>query len=56
MLNLTHIFKKSRIARVLKEIEAPRKAAIAEARLSATEYIANPQYAASSESWEGFDR
>ncbi len=48
---------RSRVARILREIDAPRNQAIKEARLSAQQYIDNPQYASSlGGAWEGFDR
>jgi hypothetical protein len=53
---IAHLLNRSRLARVLAEIDAPRVQAIKEARLSAFDYIANPMYAASTGCWEGFDR
>lgn len=50
---------RSRVARILREIDAPRNQAIKEARLSAQQYrdIVAQEYAASpTGAWEGFDR
>jgi hypothetical protein len=50
---------RSRVARILREIDAPRNQAIKEARLSAKQYqeALTAEYAASpGGAWEGFDR
>jgi hypothetical protein len=50
---------RSRVARILREIDAPRNQAIKEARLCAQQYREQltAEYAASPEGpWEGFDR
>jgi hypothetical protein len=53
----------SRVARILREIDAPRNQAVKEARLSAKQYqdMVTKEYAAALdrsmlEPWEGFDR